>query len=222
MSGLQLRFGATTRGVHPNEVNPLTAIEVPSVTLSLNEDASNFDSSDSTARWKIRIEAKTTTSRKTLGTLITIPPMISRDSNRIIGLATVPGAIQWDIQGELVNGTGNENSLALLDVASSPCCGSLGLVNTSFAILVPEPLLLYSSAVGPNPLVLPAGVQLLSLTARADVAGGNFTMITSNGTFTIPIAANDSFDGNFGGKVIGPATIAFDGGILHWVVETSP
>lgn len=129
MSGLQLRSGPPNRASLP--VNMQIGIDVPSVMVSLSEPA------DSTARWRIRLEAQTQTTRKTLGTVLTIAPASGSDSNRIIALATVPGAIGWHVQAELERGTGTVDSEAILDMAVSHCCGSLGLVPL-FSSLVTE------------------------------------------------------------------------------------
>lgn len=134
MSGLQLRAGSfSERASHPKEMIP--GIEIPSLMVSLSEPA------DSTARWRIRIEVKTETTRKTVGTILTVAPASGADPNRVVAIASVPGAIGWYVDGRLEPGTGNNDSEAMLDLASSMCCGTFGLT-TFFSSIITEDLLI--------------------------------------------------------------------------------
>lgn len=126
---LQLRAGAVARGSHPLESAP--GLEIPSVMIALNEPPS------STARWRIRVEVKTETTRVPLGTVLTIAPASGAPPNRIVALATVPGAIAWMVECSLEPGTGDAESRATLEMASSMCCGTLGLVAPNADVITP-------------------------------------------------------------------------------------
>lgn len=219
MSGLQLRAGGVQRATHPDFST--VGIQVPSVMISLSEPQALENAAGNlvpnTSRWRIRVEAKTETTRKTLGVLLTIPPSSGADTNRVIGIGTCPGAISWDIQAELIAGSNGPLSEAILDLASSPCCGLGGLIPTTYATLEPAPAFLFSDVLGPNPLTIPEGVKVISLTARAGIAGG---LVTLNPGITIGIESNDSFRID-PADLMGPMTISFNAGILRWVIETS-
>jgi len=218
MSGLQLRAGGVQRASHPDQ--SMVGIEIPSVMISLSEPPSiediNGNFIPNTSRWRIKVEAKTETTRKVLGVLLTIPPSSGADTNRVIGIGTCPGAISWDIQAELIAGSNGPLSEAILDLASSPCCGLGGLVPTSYATLEPAPAILFSDVVGPNPLLIPDGTRVISIAAVAGPAGGTIGLIPG---ITIGIPANGSFriDPQF---MIGPLSITFTG-IARWIVERS-
>lgn len=130
MSGLQLRAGFSERGAHPKQMT--VGVEIPALMVSLSEPA------DSTARWRIRIEVKTETTRKTVGTILTVAPNNTGDSNRVVAIASVPGAIGWFIDGRLEPGTGTNDSEAIVDLASSMCCGSFGITALAAEIINTE------------------------------------------------------------------------------------
>lgn len=220
MSGIQLRAGSVARGSHPS--TSISELEIPSVIVSLNEPPTFANGLPNTAVWKIRLEAKTTTSRKSLGVIHTLPPMqVGGDSNRIIAIATVPGAISWGVQGELVQGTGDPvASEAILDMASSPCCGTLGIIPVFAALMPWSGQHLFSSTLGPNPVILSAAQRLNSLTAVAGLLGGTITIISPAETIVIPLLANGSFAADFEGDIVGPATVTFSAGISVWTLET--
>jgi len=225
MSGLQLKagHGAVFRASHPEESR--VGLEIPSVMVSLSEPPSIADAAGnqipSTAVWKIQIEAKTETTRKVLGVVHTLPPpLVGGNSNRVVALATCPGAISWDIQASLVAGTGTDDSEAILDLASSPCCGTLGIIPL-FAALQPfSGQLLFSSTAGPNPVILSAAQRLSSLSAVAGLLGGTVTIVSPAQTIVIPLLANASFSADFEGDIIGPGSVTFSAGISAWVLET--
>jgi hypothetical protein len=131
MSGLQLRAGSLgERAAHPKQMT--VGVEIPALMVSLSEPA------DSTARWRIRIEVKTETTRKTVGTILTVAPASGADPNRVVAIVSVPGAIGWFVDGRLEPGTGTTESEAIVDLASSMCCGSFGLTTLSAEIISSE------------------------------------------------------------------------------------
>lgn len=136
MSGIQLRAGVTTEGSCPTKF--VAGIDHPSVTISITESPLNLAGQPNTARWLVRIYVKTNTGNYLLGRILTIPPTApGSNSSRVVAIATCPGAIGWIIEADLANATGDIQSIARLDMATSQCCGTLGLTAINSELLSP-------------------------------------------------------------------------------------
>jgi hypothetical protein len=90
--------------------------EVPSVSVHLAQPPS------SSARWRLRVEVQTESSWSTVGEIITAAPVAGASPNRVVAIASCPGAKNWRVLASLESGANQAGEY--LDLAASPCCVS--------------------------------------------------------------------------------------------------
>lgn len=173
--------------------------------------------SSGTQTWRFDIEAGGPAFHARLGTVISSPPSIGGPSERVVLVASVPGATAWRVVARPFSDGAAPNRAAswIQATASRDMGGCCGLRALNGATVFSEGQYSHDAGIGAGVSAVPSGARVLRWSATAVGADGT---VAITGLPVITIRAGNAFTGEPDG-LRGPTDFTFAGGVDTWFVS---